>query len=118
MRHLRVGGLTIEYRSEVAEDAARREQLARELSDLTELHQILQTGAWKVVSRWIVEKISDWNFEIAQKTRNLDKNREEILALRKRADGLDEIFRMFESVRTDLPDKQRELQEIDQRLTA
>lgn len=118
MKQFKIGNLTIEHRSEVAEDAARREQLMRELSNLTELHQILQSGAWKVVSRWIVEKISDWNFEIAQKTRNLDKNREEILALRKRADGLDEIFRMFESVRTDLPDKQRELQEIDQRLTA
>lgn len=118
MSHLQIGGLTIEYRSEVPGDKQRRERLIAELSELRELQQVMQSGAWKILSRWVMVKVSDWNYQISQLTRHLDKNREEILALRKQADGLDEMFRLFESVRTDLPDKQRELQEIDQRQKA
>ena len=78
----------------------------------------MQSGAWKILSRWVMVKVSDWNYQISQLTRHLDKNREEILALRKQADGLDEMFRLFEKVRTDLPDKQQELQEISERQKA
>ena len=118
MKHVKVGGLTIEYRSEVSGDKQRRDRLIAELSELRELQEVMQTAAWKIVSRWVLEKVSDWNYQISQLTRHLDKNREQILALRRQADGLDEMFRLFESVPTDLPDKQRELQEIDQRLNA
>lgn len=118
MKQFKVGHLTIEYKPEVPGDKERRDQLIAELGELGALQQVMQSPAWKNVHRWVVEKISDWNYQISQLTRHLDKNRDQILALRKQADGLDEMFRLFESVRTEMPDKQQELQEIEKRQQA
>jgi len=110
-----IGPFTVEYAAKYPHDLARYKELLAQIDQLAEVQATMQSPGWKVIAKWAKGNCKKMNDNVAALCDNMHKNKNEILALRRRRNGLTDWMLLFNKVAL-LPKMQQELQDIEDRL--